>query len=103
DYGTLTISRTAIHEVGHWLTLHHVSGDRNDCGRTDFVSYTPNAHLPNYDRPSFPQISCNNGPNGDMFMDYMDYVDDASMVMFTAGQVARMNATLAGPRKKIGR
>jgi len=38
-----------------------------------------------------------------MFMDYMDYVDDAAMVMFTAGQVARMNATLAGPRKKVGR
>ena len=48
-------------------------------------------------------MSCNNGPNGDMFMNYMDYVDDAVMVMFTAGQVARMNATLAGPRKKIGR
>jgi len=34
-------------------------------------------------------------------MDYMDYVDDASMVMFTSGQVGRMNATLAGPRKKL--
>jgi hypothetical protein len=33
----------------------------------------------------------------------MDYVDDAVMVMFTPAQVARMNATLAGPRKKIGR
>ena len=59
--------------------------------------------MPNYGKPTFPHITCNNGPNGDMFMDYMDYVDDAAMVMFTAGQVARMNATLAGPRKKIGR
>ena len=36
-----------------------------------------------------------------MFMDYMDYVDDAAMCMFTPGQAARMNATLAGPRKKL--
>src|SRR5437660_1787086 len=42
------------------------------------------------------------GPNGDMFRNYMDYVDDAAMVMFTAGQVARMQATLVGPRSSIG-
>jgi len=46
-------------------------------------------------------VTCNNGPNGDMFMNYMDYVDDDTMVMFTLGQVARMNATLAGPRAKL--
>jgi pregnancy-associated plasma protein-A len=97
------LGRTATHEVGHWLNLHHTWGDRNDCGGTDFVTDTPNAQLPNYGKPTFPHISCNNGPNGDMFMNYMDYVDDAAMVMFTAGQVARMNATLAAPRKKIGR
>jgi hypothetical protein len=32
----------------------------------------------------------------------MDYVDDDSMVMFSAGQVARMTATLDGPRSTIG-
>ena len=31
-------------------------------------------------------------------MDYMDYVDDAVMVMFTTGQVARMHATLSAVR-----
>jgi hypothetical protein len=36
-----------------------------------------------------------------MFMNYMDYVDDAAMFMFTAGQSTRMNACLAGPRKKL--
>ena len=97
------LGRTATHEVGHWLNLHHIWGDRNDCGGTDFVTDTPNAQLPNYGKPTFPHVSCNNGPNGDMFVNYMDYVDDALMVMFTAGQVARMNATLAGPRKEIGR
>ena len=35
-------------------------------------------------------------------MNYMDYVDDAAMFMFTPGQVARMQAALDGPRSTIG-
>jgi hypothetical protein len=97
------LGRTATHEVGHWLNLRHIWGDRNDCGGTDFTADTPNQQLPNTGKPTFPHVSCNNGPNGDMFMNYMDYVDDAAMFMFTPAQVLRMNATLAGPRKKIGK
>jgi hypothetical protein len=44
---------------------------------------------------------CNNGPNGDMFMNYIDYVDDAAMFMFTPQQVARMRTTLDGPRSGL--
>ena len=33
-----------------------------------------------------------------MFMNYMDYTDDAGIGMFTAGQVLRIQATLDGPR-----
>jgi hypothetical protein len=95
------LGRTATHEVGHYLNLRHIWGDSNDCSGSDQVSDTPRAQMPNYGKPDFPHISCNNGPNGDMFMDYMDYVDDAAMFMFTQGQAARMNATLAGPRKKL--
>lgn len=93
--------RTATHEIGHYLGLRHIWGDRNDCSGNDFVADTPPARQANMGKPKFPNITCNNGPNGDMFMNYMDYVDDAAMYMFTAGQVARMNATLAGPRKKL--
>jgi Pregnancy-associated plasma protein-A len=93
--------RTATHEVGHWLNLRHIWGDTLDCSGGDRCPDTPNARGPNYESPRFPQLSCNNGPNGDMFMNYMDYVDDAAMFMFTAGQVTRMNATLAGPRKRL--
>jgi pregnancy-associated plasma protein-A len=93
--------RTATHEVGHFLGLRHIWGDRNDCSGNDFVADTPAARQANIGKPKFPQITCNNGPSGDMFMNYMDYVDDAAMFMFTAGQVARMNATLAGPRRKL--
>ena len=93
--------RTATHEVGHFLNLRHIWGDRNDCSGNDFVADTPAARAANMGKPRYPHITCNNGPDGDMFMNYMDYVDDAAMFMFTIGQVARMNATLAGPRKKL--
>ena len=93
--------RTATHEIGHFLGLRHIWGDRNDCTGNDFVADTPPALESNSGKPRFPHVTCNNGPDGDMFMNYMDYVDDAAMFMFTTGQVARMNATLAGPRKKL--
>jgi len=96
------LGRTAVHEVGHWLNLNHIWGDTSDCTGTDHVPDTPGAQLPNYNKPVFPHVTCTNGPNGDMFMNYMDYVDDDSMVMFTTGQSARMQATLAGPRSSIG-
>jgi len=93
--------RTAVHEVGHWLNLRHIWGDTEDCSGSDLVADTPNAAGPNYGRPRFPHVSCANGPNGDMFMNYMDYVDDAAMLLFTPEQVARMHATLQGPRRSF--
>jgi hypothetical protein len=92
------LGRTAVHEVGHWLALRHIWGDRNDCTGDDFVADTPPAREANTGKPTFPHVTCDNGPNGDMFVNYMDYVDDDAMFMFTVGQIARMNATLAGPR-----
>jgi hypothetical protein len=97
------LGRTATHEIGHWLNLLHIWGDdAGACSGDDFVADTPNQGGPNVDTPTFPTISCNNGPNGDMFMNYMDYVDDPVMIMFTAGQVARMQAALDGPRSATG-
>jgi hypothetical protein len=95
------LGRTATHEVGHFLNLRHIWGDTEDCSGSDMVPDTPRAQLPNYGTPTFPHVTCNNGPNGDMFMNYMDYVDDKAMFMFTSGQVARMRATLAGARKNL--
>jgi hypothetical protein len=96
------LGRTATHEVGHWLNLNHIWGDTNDCSGTDRVEDTPNALLPNFGKPAFPHVTCNNGPIGDMFVNYMDYVDDDTMTMFTPGQVARMHATLSGHRSTAG-
>jgi hypothetical protein len=97
------LGRTATHEVGHWLNLRHIWGDDGTgCAGSDFVADTPNQGGPNIGTPTFPSISCGNGPNGDMFMNYMDYVDDIAMMMFSAGQVTRMQATLDGFRSAIG-
>ena len=81
----------------HLLPVRHRTG----CAGTDNVDDTPNQGGPNTGKPPFPTISCSNGPDGDMFMDYMDYVDDAAMFMFTRGQAERMAATLAGPRVSL--
>jgi pregnancy-associated plasma protein-A len=98
------LGRTTTHEVGHWLNLRHIWGDDGTgCAGDDFVPDTPNQGGPNYGTPAFPTVSCDNGPNGDMFMDYMDYVDDAAMFLFTTGQVTRMQATLDGSRSAIGK
>jgi len=95
------LGRTATHEVGHFLNLFHIWGDSDDCSGSDEVSDTPPAEGPNEGRPDFPHVSCNNAPNGDMFVNYMDYTNDEAMFMFTAGQVLRMNATLATERAAL--
>ena len=88
------LGRTLTHEVGHYLNLRHIWGDTPDCSGSDLVADTPNAAGPNFGTPTFPVVTCNNGPNGDMFMNYMDYVDDGAMFMFTAQQVLRMRTAL---------
>jgi Pregnancy-associated plasma protein-A len=97
------LGRTATHEIGHWLNLRHIWGDDGTgCNGSDFVNDTPNAAGPNYGAPAFPHVTCMNGANGDLFMNYMDYVDDAAMVMFTNDQVTRMQACLDADRASIG-
>ncbi|WP_350289412.1 zinc metalloprotease [uncultured Croceitalea sp.] len=91
--------RTMTHEVGHWLNLRHIWGDGR-CNRDDFVSDTPKSDRPNYGCPSFPTTHCR---STDMTMNYMDYVDDECMYMFTNGQTERMRALFAsgGARASI--
>jgi hypothetical protein len=93
--------RTATHEVGHYLNLRHIWGDTPDCSGSDMVADTPNCAGPNFGKPSWPVVTCNNGPSGDMFVNYMDYTDDAAMFMFTSQQVLRMRATLDTSRSGL--
>lgn len=95
------LGRTATHEVGHYLNLRHIWGDTPDCSGGDGVADTPNCEGPNYGSPVWPSVTCNNGPAGDMFVNYMDYVDDAAMFMFTAQQVLRMRTALETARSGL--
>jgi hypothetical protein len=82
------LGRTTTHEVGHWLgLLHPFEGGCSGSG--DFVADTPPQSIENYGCPSFPKFSCSGTANGDMFMNFMDYVNDNCMQMFSAGQKTR--------------
>ncbi len=97
---------TVCHELGHWLGLRHIWGDdgRDSLGNTllytdprtctgsDYNDDTPPQSIENYGTPTYPNRpnTCGNGANGDMFMNYMDYVNDNVYNMFTLGQKDRM-------------
>jgi hypothetical protein len=95
--------RTGTHEIGHWLNLKHIWGDDgSSCSGSDNVGDTPNQASENYGCPTFPWTdACSSSSPGVMFMNYMDYTDDACMYMFTSGQKTRMWAALNGSRLSI--
>lgn len=95
------LGKTAVHEIGHWMNLKHIWGDEN-CG-DDGVADTPKQASYTVGCPSTVRITCGNGPYGDMYMNYMDYTNDACINMFTQGQKSRMRSLFAtgGARKTI--
>jgi hypothetical protein len=106
-FGTINISgpfnrgRTAVHEVGHWLNLRHIWGDSN-CG-DDAVDDTPPQQASSRGCPGGERLTCGVTAHGDMYMNFMDFTDDACMYMFTAGQRQRMRALFmpGGPRAAL--
>lgn len=90
--------RTATHELGHYFNLDHVWGGNGGCNDDDQIGDTPNQTGPNYGCPSHPSSTCN---SPDMFMNYMDYVNDDCMNSFTQGQKDFMMAALNGPRSGL--
>lgn len=93
------MGRTAVHEIGHCFNLYHIWGDDenlpNTCSGTDYCHDTPNQEGPNYGIATYPILdNCTPHSPGVMFMNYMDYGDDAGMLMFTHDQANRIQACL---------
>ena len=82
--------KTAVHELGHWMGLKHLWGDAY-CG-DDGVDDTPKQASYTSGCPSTIRITCGNGPDGDMYMNYMDFTNDVCLNMFTKGQKDKMRA-----------
>ncbi|RAJ08404.1 putative secreted protein (Por secretion system target) [Chitinophaga skermanii] len=97
------LGRTATHEIGHFFNLRHIWGDDNGaCTVDDGVNDTPLQGAENYNCPTFPLTdNCTTTAPGVMFMNYMDYVYDACMYLFTAGQVDRMRSALDVSRASL--
>jgi len=107
-YGSPMVEgRTLTHEVGHYLGLRHIWGD-GACV-TDYCDDTPPAAAQNVGAPTYPLNvgSCSsptNAPEGEMFMNFMDYPWDPYKYMFTTDQATRMQtAMLNSPyRNQLG-
>jgi len=99
--------RTITHEVGHWLGLRHIWGD-GSCA-SDYCNDTPPATTQNVGSPTYPLNagSCsspNNSPDGEMFMNFMDYSSDPNKYMFTVDQMTRALTAMANSpyRNQLG-
>ncbi len=79
------LGRTLTHEIGHYFLLDHIWG--GGCGADDEVVDTPESDEPYYDCPDVGASTCG---STDMHMNYMDYVNDACMYVFSDGQATRM-------------
>lgn len=104
------LGRTATHEVGHWLGLLHTFSNgcagmtQSTCNsQGDRICDTPPTSGSNFGCPS-TQNTCNEtfpSNQNDMTMNYMDYVNDACMNMFTQDQADRMNFYLNTTRTAL--
>jgi hypothetical protein len=91
------LGRTLTHELGHFFNLDHTftSCDGGSCTNVntggDGVCDTPSANDPEFNcLPAGSRMSGCGVPQ--LTMNYMDYVTDSCMYMFTAGQASRMIA-----------
>lgn len=98
-------NKTMIHEVGHYVSLHHVFRNIDFCGQNlgpcgetgDYVCDTPPTKLNwSCENPICPPGLYNYTPNN-----HMDYYVDSCRTSFTEGQIERMHVMLPITRPGI--
>lgn len=89
------LGRTTTHELGHFFGLGHTfnADGGGSCGAGgDGIADTPEVANSTYGCPSNPTPFACNIPERRLTMNYMDYVNDACMYMFTPGQMTNVDA-----------
>ncbi len=95
DYGIGGGSRTATHEVGHYLGLLHPWGD-GGCGSDDGMDDTPTTDEATFSCANTNLMNCGELTQYENFMDYAN-----CDVMFSNDQAAYMNGILNGARSSL--
>lgn len=105
-FGNSGGGQTTTHEAGHYLNLYHTfqggcAGTTNaNCGSGgDRVCDTPPTRQANYgtakrQNTCYETTSATGGDVPDLVRDYMDYLDDGALDVFTEGQRVRMQSAL---------
>jgi len=92
------LGRTGTHEIGHWLNLRHIWGDNSGCTNnqviSDFVVDTPPSSSANFGCPLGIKRCAANPYSQDMMVNFMDYVEDSCMCMWTQLQNARAQESI---------
>ena len=94
------LGRTVTHELGHFYNLNHTfiaDGDNTQCGQPDGdgIADTPKVSSSTYGNPANGSVAGCVGGEFSLTMNYMDYVNDASMYMFTPDQATVVDAYFA--------
>lgn len=89
------LGRTLTHELGHFFNLYHTfqACDGSNCATSgDRVCDTESTSTAYYNCDPAGSVASNCTGDAQLTMNYMDYVQDNCMYMFTAGQATRMQA-----------
>jgi flagellar motor switch/type III secretory pathway protein FliN len=93
------LGRTVTHELGHFYNLNHtfIADGGTNCGPADGdgIADTPKVAGSTYGNPANGSVPGCVGGEFSLTMNYMDYVNDASMYMFTPDQMTVVEAYFA--------